>query len=228
MNAPDLCRPEAYFHFARSLSSIESTSGLLQAAVAVSLHALDDCQPSAVDCRLQALANRVKSRVRRHHSPEAILAHLHDVLFDEEGFAGEWTDYYNPLNSYLPAVLETRRGIPITLALLYKVVAERVGLTVQGINAPGHFLVRVRDSRGWILIDPFHKGQMLTPEEAYSLIRTIFGRGVPCTPSYLDPTTHAQWITRLLANLEAIFLNQGCRDDLAAMHELQWLLRSRA
>ena len=64
----------------------------------------------------------------------AVLAHLHEVLFDEEGFAGNVDDYYNVANSYLPVVLETRRGIPISLTLLYKLVAERLGLPVQGVK----------------------------------------------------------------------------------------------
>ena len=70
------------------------------------------------------------------------------VLFEEEGFAGNLERYYNALNSYLPVVLNARRGLPIVLGLIYKAVGESAGLLVEGINAPGHFLVRIETDSG--------------------------------------------------------------------------------
>ncbi len=86
-------------------------------------------------------------------NPKALIARLHQVLFDERGFTGNADDYYAPENSYLPCVLESRRGIPVTLSLIYKSVAQRVGLSARGINTPAHFLgvggsQRLVDDRG--------------------------------------------------------------------------------
>jgi ABC-type dipeptide/oligopeptide/nickel transport system ATPase component len=92
---------------------------------------------------------------------------MHAVLFEEEGFAGNLDRYYNALNSYLPAALNTRHGVPILLSLIYKVVGQWAGLTVKGINAPGHFMVRVRCDNAWMIVDPFFGGQMLTRDEAF-------------------------------------------------------------
>lgn len=223
MNSPHFCRPEAYRLFAESLHSLQTTQGLLQAALSLSLHALDDYEPTRVEQRLNEMAERVAARARRT-SAEARLAHLHHVLYEEEKFLGDRSYYYNPLNSYLPAVLESRRGIPITLALIYKAVAERVGLEVEGVNAPGHFLLRVRDSRGWLLIDPYHQGAALTESEAYDLIDRTFDRPIPRDYSLSQPATHAQWIERILLNLQANFSHRGFRTDLDAMIELQSLL----
>ena len=223
MNSPHFCRPEAYWLFAESLPALETTQGLLQAALSVSLHALEDYPPARVEQRLEEMAERVTARARRN-SAEARLAHLHHVLYVEEGFLGDRSRYYNPLNSYLPAVLESRRGIPITLALIYKAVAERVGLEVEGLNSPGHFLLRVRDSRGWLLIDPFHGGKALTEDEAYDLVDRTFGYAVGRTYSLSEPATHAQWIERILLNLQNNFSQQGFRNDHGAMTELQHLL----
>ncbi|HTN74197.1 MAG TPA: transglutaminase-like domain-containing protein [Pirellulaceae bacterium] len=223
MNPPVLCRPEAYYKFADSLHCLHTSRGLQKAAVAIAMHAFDDIDPASVDAHLDALAERVLARVRRRN-PETLIAHLHDVLFDEEQFHGESNNYYSPLNSYLPAVLATRRGLPITLALTYKFVGERIGLEIDGINAPGHFLARVRDSRGWLLVDPFHGGKVLTSAEVYALVERVFNARIQRTPEVLEPATHKQWLTRLLANLQKVFSEEGCNDDLAAMTELQSLL----
>ena len=220
---PTVCRPQAYRLFAEQLPIIETTAGLLNAAIAISMHALDDVEPQAIDEELQDLALRVSSRVRSQSS-DAMLAHLHDVLFDEVGFQGNSEDYYNPLNSYLSAVLELKRGIPISLSLIYKVVGERVGLDIEGVNSPGHFVCRVMTAAGWMIVDPYVGGGVLTAEEAFARMEHVTGRAVPRTPEYLGPATHAQWLSRMLVNLQHIFATNERRSDLAAMSELQSLL----
>ena len=222
-NSPGACRREAYQFFAEQLLIIETTTGLLNAAIAISMHALDDVEPAEIDEQLQDLAHRVSARVTSD-SKAAMLAHLHDVLFEEEQFEGNSEDYYNPLNSYLSAVLELKRGIPITLSLIYKVVGERVGLEIEGVNAPGHFVSRVMTSEGWMIVDPYVGGGVLTAEEAFLRMEHVTGRPVPRTPEYLAPATHSQWLSRILVNLQHIFATNECRTDLAAMSELQSLL----
>ncbi len=221
--SPQLCRPQAYQLFAEQVPVIETTSGLLRGAIAISMHALDDIEPETVEQQLQDLALRVSSRFRTS-STEAMLAHLHDVLFDEEGFHGNSDDYYNPLNSYLSAVLATKQGIPVALSLVYKVVGERVGLRIQGVNAPGHFVCRVMTDQGWMIVDPYLGGGVLTADEAFERMEEVTGRPVPRSPEYLAPATHSQWLSRMLVNLQHIFATNERRSDLAAMSELQSLL----
>lgn len=223
MNAPIYCRPEAYSLFADSLRALDSTEGLIRAALSISLHALDDVDPTEVLRRLDAMAMRVVKRARAS-SLEARIAHLHRVLFDEEGFQGHDDCYDSPLSSYLPVVLESGRGLPIAMSLVYKAVGERAGLEIDGLNTPGHFLVRVRDSRGWLIIDPYHGGKALTEDEAYALIDRVFQYPVPRTFSLTTPATHAEWIERMLRNLKHSFSGFGCTDDHGAMHELHSLL----
>jgi regulator of sirC expression with transglutaminase-like and TPR domain len=220
---PSLCRPKAFYFFADQLSIIDTTEGLLNAALAISMHALDDVDPEAVKTRLSELAQTVRRRVRGRQ-PQAWLAHLHAVLFDEEEFRGNRQDYYNPLNSYLSSVLETRQGIPITLCLLYKVVAEEVGLEVEGVNAPGHFLARVKTGESPLIVDPFFGGGVLTEDESFDRVERITGRSTPRTPQYLAAALHPQWLSRMLVNLQHIFASTDQRSDLAAMSELQSLL----
>jgi regulator of sirC expression with transglutaminase-like and TPR domain len=218
-----ICRPHAFQLFRRQLPVLDTTTGLLHGATAIAMHALDDIDPGDVECRIRALAQRVLGRVRGRGT-EARLAHLHDVLFEEEGFHGNQDDYYNPMNSYVPSVLQHRCGIPITLSLIYKVVAEQLDLRVEGVNAPGHFLVRVLTDDGWMLIDPFFRGGVLTDDEAYERMEKVTGRSVPRVGRYLGKASHSQWLSRMLVNLQHIFAVRDRRQDLVAMSELQFLL----
>lgn len=217
---PHVCRPLAYEHFCRQLDTLERTDSLVQAAIAVSMHELEGIDPEQVAGRMNRLAGRIGGRVHSGN-PEALLAHLHDVLFVEEGFAGNTDQYYTPENSYLPMVLQTKRGIPILLALVYKAVAEGVGLKVEGINSPSHFLVRVQADDEGLIVDPFFHGQSLSDEEAFVRLEQMSGREMPRDMQLLAPATHRQWLARILANLQSLFAHQGRQDDLGAMTELQ-------
>ena len=159
---PAYCHSAAYEAFAREMPRVEdSTQGLFRAACAIAQHEYAEADADAAWQAIGSLASTVISRV--HSSdPQAKIAHLHDVLFDVVGFRGNDEDYYNPANSYVPEVLETHRGIPITLVLIYKCVAEAIGLEVAGINAPGHFLASVycpepgrtvMDRKQWMYVD---------------------------------------------------------------------------
>jgi regulator of sirC expression with transglutaminase-like and TPR domain len=128
--------------------------------------------------------------------------------------------YYNALNSYLPAVLNSRRGLPILLSLVYKLVADGTGLTVHGVNAPGHFMVRVACDGAWMIVDPFFGGQVLSREEAFHRLDRVAERRLPRCDEYLATPTHRQWMARILGNLRQLFLAEGRLNDLAAMNEL--------
>lgn len=220
---PLVCRPEAYWLFARHLPTLDETDSLWRAAAAVSMHSLDHVSLDALDDRLTELADRVREGAKSGRET-ARLAHLHDVLFEQERFAGDTSNYYSSLNSYLPAVLENRLGIPIMLSLIYKVVGERAGLRVEGINAPGHFLVRVFADGGWLIIDPFFQGQSLSRDEAIARLSELTGQPMGIHKEVLLPANHHQWLSRILANLENIFAAEGRQRDLAAMSELKRLL----
>lgn len=225
---PVYCRPEAYHLFTRSLPELWSSSGLLRAAVAVSMHALDDVDVDQIEARLRTLSERVCERAPSGRT-DALVANLHAVLFEEEGFKGNLNQYYNALNSYVPAVLQTKRGLPIVLSLIYKVVGDGAGMTITGINAPGHFLVRVHgttSSTSSMIVDPFFGGQVLTKEETFERLDRVAGRPLPRQDDLLAMPTHAQWIARLLGNLRQLFATEGRRDDLAAMTELAQALRT--
>lgn len=220
---PAYCRPAAFSRFERAMPGVGTTRGLLHAAFAIALHEHPTAEVAEAEATLAELAETVRRRVRSADI-EAKLAHLHDVLFDVVGFVGNIEDYYNPANSYLPAVLRTKRGLPITLTLIYKCVAEGVGLTVRGVNSPGHFLAAVRSGGGWMYVDPFYGGELLDGDDVCRRIAQTTGMVAADPSQWLAAATHRQWLSRMLNNLQAVFAHAGRERDLYAMQELQELL----
>jgi regulator of sirC expression with transglutaminase-like and TPR domain len=132
---------------------------------------------------------------------------LNAYLFDELGFAGNETDYEDPRNSFLNEVIDRRTGIPITLSLVYMEVARRAALPVEGINFPGHFLLRCRPGLGLpyaedLIIDPFHRGALLSR----GLLARQSGAHHDEDEPLLPPATKPQILSRMLANLKRIYV----------------------
>jgi regulator of sirC expression with transglutaminase-like and TPR domain len=233
LKMPAYCHPAAYTAFSDALVVVDTTAGLFRAAFAIAMHEQPTADVRAAANFIDELAETVRKRVRSE-SVDAKLAHLHDVLFDVVGFAGNAKDYYNPANSYLPVVLHTRRGLPITLTLIYKCVAERIQLEVRGINSPGHFIAAVRAAQQsteklegaspWMYVDPFYGGELLKREDVARRIAQTTGMDATNSSQWITPATHRQWLGRMLNNLQAVFAHAGRERDLYAMQELQSLL----
>jgi len=223
LKLPLCCSPRAYELLIKQLPSLSSLDSLVHAAVAVSMHQMDEVEPATVDATIQRYADTVRSRVRGRQ-PQALLAHLHEFLFDEEGFAGNADDYYNTTNSYLPIVLETKRGLPITLSLLYTAVAQKLGLKAFGVALPGHFMVGLEIEEDFMLVDPFAGGKLVTNDEAHTRLKELFGPEVEWSDELLQPASHVHWLTRMLQNLLNVFSSTGHYADVAAMLEMEMTL----
>ena len=229
---PVHCRGRAFEALARQLDDLDTTAGLVRCAAAVAMHQMDDIEPLEIEAALSALADDVADRLQ-HPTPQAVLAHAHAVLFEQMRFRGNVRNYYDPRNSLLPAVLRRRVGLPISLSLVYKAVLERLGLRVEGINAPGHFLVAIHAAEmnhhpeRAMLVDPFHGGKVLSRDEAYGRIEEVAGGRVERTDDLLQIATHEQWLLRLLQNLIGAFSRAERKEDAAAMLELRALVESR-
>ena len=143
--------------------------------------------------------------------------------FEEHSFQGDEQTSSNPSNSYMNAILATRRGLPITLSLLYVEVARRVGVNAYGVDAPAHFVVEVEEPGGPLLVDPFFRGQALTRAELRQRLERVLGH--PLAADAIAPrATPRGWLDRILRNLEQSFARAGRPDDHAAMGELRALL----
>ena len=220
---PAYCRMSAYQLFQQQLATVETGESLFRAAFAIALHQRPEADLAEAETIVENLADTVTRRVRSR-STEALLAHLHDVLFDVYGLRGNTEDYFNPANSYLPDVLRTRQGLPITLVLVYKRVAEQLGLRVHGVNSPGHFLAEVETENDSIYIDPFFSGELLTESEVFRRIAQATGIEFQPSANMIARATHRQWLGRMLNNLQAAFASLGQDRDVCAMQEMQALL----
>ena len=200
--------PTALQYFG-TLVADDASLSVLEAAVAVAQSDLPGLDPQAVLAEVDALADRLRRRIPPDAVPLQRLRLLNHYFFQELGFAGNVNDYYDRRNSYVPEVLRTRRGIPITLALLYMELATQLGLKAQGVSFPGHFLVKLQMPRGEVVIDPID-GRSLSREALEErLLPWRQQRGVSRDDEiplalFLQSAEPRAMLARLLRNLKEI------------------------
>ncbi|MEN9316672.1 MAG: hypothetical protein RIS35_3065 [Pseudomonadota bacterium] len=203
--------PLDYF---RLLVADPSSIPLLEAAASIAVDAHPDLDLPAVLHAFDRLAGKLSDDCRGVSDDRERLERLLSFFHGRQGFAGNLDAYYDPDNSYLHRVLERRRGIPITLAVLLIELARSIGLDAHGVGFPGHFLARVNLREGVALIDPF-SGSRLDQER---LARNAQAHGLSAE-SLIAPATSAQILTRMLGNLWQIHQRNGddtLREKVAA------------
>ena len=207
--------------FFTTLVADDRSLPLLEAAIAVAQDEMPRLDVQGVLADIDVLSERLCRRLPADAAPLQRLRLLNSYFFQELGFAGNVNDYQDPRNSLLPAVLETRRGIPITLALLYIEMAQRAGLQAAGVCFPGHFLVKLSLPNGEVVVDPF-SGRSLTREDLDERLvpfrhqlQGIGSRGADAADAslaaWLQPATARAILSRLLRNLTEV---HRAADDL--------------
>jgi len=179
---------------------------LVRIALEIARDAYPGLDPAPYEARIDALAARARERCAAVDKPRRVLGQINWVLFVEEGFQGNSGEYYDPRNSYLNEVLDRKTGIPISLAVLYWRLAERLGLGVAGVNLPAHFMLRVGRGDATVFVDPFHDGALLDRDGCRKQVSRMAGRPVTLTDDQLAPCPAAQVVMRMLRNLKAIYL----------------------
>jgi len=211
--------PLAYF---ASLVQSDAHFPLLEAAACVAQDEYPDLDVQRVLGDVDQLLARLKRRLAADAPALQRLRALNQFFFRELSFGGNRNDYYDPDNSYLNAVLRTRRGIPITLAVIWLELAQGLGLDAHGVAFPGHFMVKVSLPKGHVIIDPF-TGQSLSREELSERLEPYRQRSglvddfeVPLG-LYLQAATPRDIIARMLRNLKEIFKGQADAARLIAV-----------
>jgi regulator of sirC expression with transglutaminase-like and TPR domain len=156
--------------------------------------------------KLDQLANDLRTLLKEIPQPPLILTMINQHLFEQEQFRGNIENYYDPDNSYLNRVLERKTGIPITLSVLYLLVARRLNLPVTGIGLPGHFILKYESPEYIAYLDPFHQGQILSRADC---MRFLTHSGYTADDSYLAPVTDREIIIRMVRNLAYIYRQSG-------------------
>ena len=163
---------------------------------------------------IERFAKRLRARLAKDALAEDRVIALNEFLFDDLGFSGNTDDYYDPRNSYLNEVLDRRTGIPITLAVLYMEIGRRIGLPLEGVSFPGHFLVRLPLRGGTLVLDPFSGGVPQSEGELRERLKRVIPRGarrsgVPVAElpldQFLEPASKRQILARLLRNLKGVY-----------------------
>ena len=162
---------------------------------------------------LERLAIQLRDRLPRRAGAEEKILALNQFLYGDLGYTGNADDYYDPRNSYLNEVMDRRTGIPITLSVLYMELGRRIGLPLEGVSFPGHFLVRLELRGGTLVLDPFAGGEPQSEDELRQRLERVIPReatgGVPVRElpleQFLEPASKRQILARILRNLKSIY-----------------------
>ncbi|HEX9397686.1 MAG TPA: tetratricopeptide repeat protein [Burkholderiales bacterium] len=199
--------------FAEHLGRADARIDLAQACLMIAEDAYPGLEVERYLGDLERMAIRLRARMAQGCAAEERVVELNRFLFDELGYCGNTEEYYDPRNSYLNEVIDRRVGIPISLAVIYIELGRRIGLPLDGVSFPGHFLVRLRLRGGTLILDPFCGGAPQSEDELRSrLLRVIPAGatgGVPPVElpldQFLEPASKRQILARMLRNLKGIY-----------------------
>lgn len=199
--------------FAEVLARDDARIDLAQACLMIAQDAYPELEVEPYLGEIERMALRLRGTLAKVTAPEERVMGLNRFLFAELGYRGNAEQYYDPRNSYLNEVMDRKTGIPITLAVLYMAVGRRIGLPLEGVSFPGHFLVRLRLRGGMLVLDPFDGGTPLSEDDLRERLQRVIPKGaaegVPVTElpleQFLEPATARQILARVLRNLKAIY-----------------------
>ncbi|HEY5894432.1 MAG TPA: transglutaminase-like domain-containing protein [Chthoniobacterales bacterium] len=170
--------------------------------------------PEPFKLKLDTWGRQLAMNISHAVSDRERVQQLAQFMSGQLGFRGNVDDYYNPRNSLIPTVIETRFGIPISLTALYMFVSARAGMAVEGVNMPGHFIGR----HGDVIFDPFHRGKILSVDDC----EEILGRqGIQLEAQHVTPATSKGILTRMLANL--LYVYESRQETALRERVLIWL-----
>jgi len=184
---------------------------LLASALLIAHDEYPDLDAAACDAQIEAHVASLRSAVETIPTDPLKMLAINRRLFEELGYAGNHDAYHDPRNSYLNEVLLRRLGNPISLAVVQMEVAHRLGVPLDGISFPGHFLVRLSVDDGILVMDPFNGGRPLNTEELRRRARPHFGEDVPddALMGILSPAPRRDILIRILRNLHGLYVENG-------------------
>jgi regulator of sirC expression with transglutaminase-like and TPR domain len=203
------------------VSKDDGSINLAEAALLIAQEEYPGLDVEAYLDRLDRMAHEVEKRFRHDEGPLVCVEALNSYLFNDLKFTGNAEEYYDPRNSFLNEVLDRRTGIPITISTVYLEVGWRLGMPLHGVGFPGHFLVKYSAEKGEFILDPFHRGAILTEAECQSRLDQVYTGQVQLRPDFLAAATKRQILARILANLKGIYVAaKDYRRALAAVERM--------
>jgi regulator of sirC expression with transglutaminase-like and TPR domain len=208
--------------FERMVKLPASQIDLARAALLVAAESDPQVDVDAEMRRIDDWSEALRARIAADANNLQKLARLREFVFVELGFAGDHKDYFSPSNSLLHEVMERRRGIPLTLGIILMELGWRIGMPLEGVGFPGHFLVRLSGEPGDLLLDPYRHAMSVHEEDCrHMLIESTRGE-VEFSPELTQSVDKHQMIVRLLHNLKAAYVRRG--DDAGALGVVERLM----
>ena len=216
--------PTQQLDYFSSLVAEDKHFPLTEAAIAVAQHAYPDLNVQGVLDHIDQLGNRLKSRISPETLPIQRLQILKHYFYTELGFGPNLNDFYAPENSYLHQIIESRRGIPISLAILMIELGHQIGLKIRGVSFPNHFMMRISLQQGEIIMDPL-TGNSLSKHELQEMLDPYLDakgyRGNLSLPLsvFLRASSPREILSRFLRNLKLIYTEHERWERLLGIQE---------
>ena len=163
--------------------------------------------------KLNSMGENLRNSIADVKNPTYLISMLSEYMFDKLGFEGNRDDYYNPRNNFLNIVIDTKKGIPITLSIIYIQLGNYIGLELKPVGFPGHFLVKYSEE---MILDPFNRGALLDIEDLEEILGDIYGEGTQFNPEYLNEIEPEKILVRIVRNLKNSYMQSFNYEN--AMH----------
>lgn len=173
--------------------------------------------------QLDELADRVRLRLPSRTPNDSTIRLLNHFLFYEEGFTGNSADYCNPDSSFINRVLEFRRGIPVSLSVIYLLIARRLNLPISGIGMPVHFICKFENGANSFYIDPFNQGQIMNRSDCVQFLRRA---GYPFKESFLARASDRDILIRMARNLILVYTQNNASHKVAVLERVITILKA--
>ena len=199
--------------FAKLIQREDARIDLARACLLIAQDAYPGLDVERYIGEIERMAIRLRAGLPANCGAEERVVALNQFLYEDMGYWGNTDDYYDPRNGYLNEVIERKTGSPITLSILYMELGRRIGLPLEGVSFPGHFLVRLQMRGGMLVLDPFAGGAPQSEDELRSRVKRVIPDGVaddlPAAElpldQFLEPATKRQILSRVLRNLKGIY-----------------------
>ena len=195
-------------NFAQEVSRSDESINLAKASLYCAQAEYPDLEVTKYLEQLDLMAQDIAVKLPDQHYPLQIIKTINNHLYNNLEFRGNDQDYYNPKNSFLNDVIELRRGIPLTLSIIYLEIAKRLNFPMLGIGMPGHFIIRPDFDDAGIFVDAFNQGEILFKEDCQAKLEQLYQQPVKLEPQFLNPVSNKQILARLLNNLKQIYLHR--------------------
>ena len=211
--------------FEQFLNQPDNEINLAEAALMIARLEYPELNIDTYMGQIHALADEIRHRLPDEPGASDILKQLNQVLFVEKGFEGNSDHYYDPKNSFLNDVIDSKRGIPISLSILYIELGQRLGLPLTGVSFPGHFLVKLEINDGAIVLDPYFGGISLSEDDLEDRLQVFYGDQLKSAHFYglLATSTKRDIILRVLRNLRNLYMFN--EDWEKALHMAEYMVK---